>query len=108
MSSSSRDGRVGSAAGPYCSRRGRESEMNGFRCHPGDVATGGSGGVKVAESISPAIIGSAGARKTPLINTSSRALDNLRPALRTACVRLLPVWRYRTCVVLFTTLVIIR
>jgi len=36
-------------------------------------------GIKVAESISPAIIGSAGARKTPLINTSSRGLDNLRP-----------------------------
>lgn len=35
--------------------------------------------VKVAESISPAIIGSAGVRKTPLINTSSLALDNLRP-----------------------------
>jgi len=35
--------------------------------------------VKVAESISPAVIGSAGARKTPLINTSSRPLDNLRP-----------------------------
>jgi len=55
--------------------------MNGFRCHPGDDAAGGPGGVKVAESISPAIIGSAGARKTPLINTSSRVLDNLRPTL---------------------------
>lgn len=68
-------------------RRRAEGEMNGFRSCPGDVcAVRGGGGdgevagrVKVAESISPAIIGSAGARKTPLINTSSRALDNLRP-----------------------------
>lgn len=50
---------------------------------------GGDGdGVKVAESISPAIIGSAGTRKTPLINTSSRALDNLRPRSRCTCATL--------------------
>lgn len=60
-------------------RRGAR-DMNGFGSLPaGRPGVGRRGGVKVAESISPAIIGSAGARKTPLINTSSQALDNLRP-----------------------------
>jgi len=71
---SGQPGRVGGGSLPP--ERARNERIS---VQPGDVEVGGWGGVKVAESISPAIIGSAGVRKTPLINTSSRALDNLRP-----------------------------
>lgn len=82
---------IGGVSERGCSRASWRNER-GFPRRRGGVGEGwggGSSGVKVAESISLAIIGSAGTRKTPLIITSSRALDNLRPrgAAQWSCAR---------------------
>lgn len=73
-------GRVGGGSLPRRMGRAR-AKWTDFGAARGTLRPGrrAGGRVKVAESISPAVIGSAGARKTPLINTSSRPLDNLRP-----------------------------